>query len=130
MGDTRRVSGAAAKTRALFLFHGSSELQWVNQRPQRGSRVRSQHGAGDWIVADVLQSGADLYTVTCVAPREIVSVQMRVMAYLRRDREFALAMLLGSAWTFAALSYVLPMGVAFALVATITAFLWFAWATK
>lgn len=130
MGDTLRVFGAAAKTRALFLFHGSSELQWVKQRPQPGSRVRSQDGAGDWIAADVLQSGADLYTVTCIAPREITSVQMRVRAYLKRDREFVLVALFWSAWALLALSHVLPIWVAFALVAAITAFFSFAWATK
>ena len=129
MRDTPAVSDAAGKTRALFLFHGSAELQWVSKRPQRGSRVRSKMD-GDWIVADVLQSGADLYTVTCVAPREIANLQMRARAYLRRDREFVLAVLLGSAWTVLALSNLLPIWVACALVATLTAFVWFAWATK
>ena len=123
------MSGAAGKTRALFLFHGSSELQWVSKRPQRGSRVRSKKD-GDWIVADVLQSGANLYTVTCVDPREIASMQMRLRAYLRRDREFVLATLLGSAWTLLALSSQLPIWLACALVATIAALISFAWATK
>ena len=63
MSDSTRV------TRAVFLFHGSAEIRPVRNRPKRGGRVKSSRG-DEWIVADVLQSGVDTYTVTCVAPGE------------------------------------------------------------
>ena len=57
----------ASKTRAVFLFHGAAELRWVSKVPRHGVRVRSSQGK-DWIVDEVVRSGVDTYTVTCVAP--------------------------------------------------------------
>ena len=95
--DTHRaMSAVTAKTRAVFLFHGSAEVRRVDKVPHRGTRVRSRQG-GDWVVDDVLQSGADTYTVTCVEPSELHLRRQRGLAYLRRDREFALLALFWSA---------------------------------
>jgi hypothetical protein len=43
------------------------ESLWVHERPHVGGRIRDSSGRA-WRVAEVLQSGIDLYTVTC-APR-------------------------------------------------------------
>jgi hypothetical protein len=101
----------------------------VHTQPRRGLRVRSRRGVV-WIIADVLQSGADTYTVTCVAPREIDGMRERAMAYLRRDREFVLVTLFGAAWVLVALSSLMAIWVSFVLVAIIVTFVIFAWATK
>jgi hypothetical protein len=123
------VFGHAAKTRVVYLFHDGAELQWEHTKPRPGRRVRSGEGV-HWITADVLQSGADTYTVTCVAPREIDSARERAMAYLRRDREFVLVTLFGAAWTLIALSIFMAIWVSFVLVAIIATFVLFVWATK
>ena len=65
--DTRRVSNAAAQSRILFLFPDSSEIRHLREPPKLRSRVRSATG-GVWTVAEVLKSGIDTYTVTCLAP--------------------------------------------------------------
>ena len=53
--------------RVLFLFPDSSELRDVRKPPRRGHHVRSPEGAV-WKVAEILKSGHETYTVTCVAP--------------------------------------------------------------
>jgi hypothetical protein len=123
------VFGHAAKTRVVYLFHDGAELRWVQTKPRPGRRVRSSQG-DHWITAEVLQSGADTYTVTCVAPREINGTRERAMAYLERDREFVLVTLFGSGWTLFALSGFMAIWVSFVLVAIIVTFLIIAWATK
>jgi hypothetical protein len=128
--DTRRVFGApATTTRALYMFHGASELRRVRNPPHRGARVRRAEGE-DWIVDEVLQSGANTYTVICVAPREIAGTHQRVLAYLRRDSEFVLVTLLSSAAAIVALSAVMAIWASVVLVAAMAAFVSFAWATK
>jgi hypothetical protein len=123
------VFGHAAKTRVVYLFHDGAELQWVHTTPRPGRRVQSSRGV-HWITADVLQSGADTYTVNCVAPREIDGMRERAMAYLERDREFVLVTLFGAAWTLFALSSFMAIWGSFVLVAIIVTFLTLAWATK
>jgi hypothetical protein len=123
------VSGGARASRVVFLFHGSAELRRVQNRPKRGSRVKSSRG-DDWIVADVLQSGVDTYTVTCVAPREFESRRERATAYVRRDREFVMSMLLWVPLALVTLSLAVSVWASIALVATAAVAVWFAWATK
>lgn len=118
-----------ARARAVYLFHDGAEVRWERTQPRRGLRVRSSRG-DDWIVADVLQSGADTYTVTCVAPREIEGTGNRARAYLRRDREFVLATLFGATTSLVALSGVMPIWASFVVTAAIVTFVIFAWATK
>ena len=101
----------------------------MRNRPTRGSRVKNDRG-DEWIVADVLQSGVDTYTVTCVAPREFERRRERAMAYLRRDWGFALSMLLWVPLTIVALSFAVSVWASIALVATAAGAVWFAWATK
>jgi hypothetical protein len=101
----------------------------VRDRPRRGARIRGDRGEY-WIAADVLQSGASTYTVTCVAPRELEGRPERAMAYLRRDREFVLATLFFSTCAFVFLGMVLGILVSLVLVAIIAGFALFAWATK
>ena len=116
-------------TRAVFLFHGSAEIRPVRHRPKRGARIKNSRG-DEWIVADVLQSGVDTYTVTCVAPREFESTRERVMAYVRRDREFVLGMALWVPLALVTLSFAISVWASIALVATAAAAVSFAWATK
>jgi hypothetical protein len=123
------VSGRTRASRAVFLFHGSAELRRVRNRPRRGSRVKSGQGH-DWIVADVLQSGVDTYTVTCVAPQEFESRRDRVVAYVRRDREFVLCMLLWVPLALVTLSLALSVWASIVLVVVAAGAVWFAWATK
>ena len=123
------MSGGTRATRAVFLFHGSAELRRVHKRPRRGNRVKNSRG-DEWIVADVLQSGVDTYTVTCVAPREFGSRQDRVVAYVRRDREFVLSMLLWVPLALVTLSLAMSVWASIALVATAAGAVSFAWATK
>ena len=123
------VSGDTRASRAVFLFHGSAELRRVRNRPKRGSRVKTSRG-DEWIVADVLQSGVDTYTVTCVAPQEFESTQERAVAYIRRDREFVLTMLVWVPLALVTLSLAMPVWASIALVATAAGAVWFAWATK
>jgi hypothetical protein len=118
-----------AKARAVYLFRDGAEVRWEHARPRRGHRVRSRKG-DDWIIADVLQSGADTYTVTCVAPREIDGTRNRALAYLRRDREFVLGMLFVATTTSVALSGVMPIWASLVVTAAIVTFMIFAWATK
>ena len=130
MGDTHWVmSAVTAKTRAVFLFHGSAEVRRVDKVPQRGARVRSRQGR-DWVVCDVLRSGVDTYTVTCVGPDELHGIRARGLAYLRRDREFVLLALLWSALFFVCLSQIMRVWAAVVLVAIVAGLAWFAWVTK
>jgi hypothetical protein len=101
----------------------------VSKRPKPGSRVSRALGS-DWIVADVLQSGVDTYTVTCVAPQEFESRRERTRAYLRRDWEFVLGMLLWVPLALVALSIAVPVWASITLVAAAAGAVWFAWATK
>jgi len=116
-------------TSAVFLFHEAAEVRRVSKRPKRGSRVKRGLGS-DWIVADVLQSGVDTYTVTCVAPQEFESRRDRTSAYLRRDWEFVLSMLLWVPLALVVLSLAVPIWASTALVAAAVGAVWFAWATK
>lgn len=83
-----------------------------------------------WITSDVLQSGADTYTVNCVAPREIDGMPERARAYLERDQDFVLVTLFGAAWTLFALSSFMAIWVSLLLAAIIVTFVIVAWATK
>jgi len=101
----------------------------VRKPPRRGMRVR-RAPKEDWIVGEVFQSGANTYTVICVAPGDIASFQERAVAYLRRDHEFVLVTLLVSACAVIGLSAVMTVWAALVLVAIAGAFVCFAWATK
>jgi hypothetical protein len=71
----------------VLLFPDSSEFRWVHRIPRRGSRIRSRIG-DVWTVSEVLQSGADTYTVFCVAPREgLGGVRELAADLLARARE-------------------------------------------
>ena len=76
------------------------------KRPATAVRVRSNEGT-DWIVDDVLRSGVDTYTVTCVAPADSRDMRERTVAYLRRDWEFVAATLFWCALVFALMSQVM-----------------------
>ena len=52
----------------LLLFPDSSEIRDRDEPPRRGRRFRSGWG-NVWVVDEVVASGVDTYTVTCVAPR-------------------------------------------------------------
>lgn len=123
------MSGGTRASRAVFLFHGSAEIRLVRKRPKRGGRVTNSRG-DDWVVADVLQSGVDTYTVTCVAPREFESKRDRVGAYVRRDWAFAVGMLLWVPLALVTLSLAVSVWASIALVVTAAGIVWFAWATK
>src|SRR5262245_13885100 len=69
---------------ALFLFPDSSELRHVRRLPRPGARMRSESGAV-WVVAEVLQSGVDSYTVRCVAPNDSLGA-MKDLASSLLDR--------------------------------------------
>ena len=101
----------------------------MRNRPKRGGRVKSSRG-DEWIVADVLQSGVDTYTVTCVAPGEFERARERVVAYIKRDREFLLSMLLWAPLAVVALSLAMSIWGSVALVAAAVAVVSFAWVTK
>jgi uncharacterized OB-fold protein len=101
----------------------------VHKPPKRGSRVEDRHG-DEWIVAEVLQSGVETYTVTCVSPREFESRRERAVAYVRRDLGFVASMLLWMPLALVALSFAMSVWASFALVATAAGAVWFAWATK
>lgn len=60
------MSDTSAQSRVLFLFPDSSEIRYT-RKPKPGDRVRSAKG-DIRTVAEVLKSGIDTYTVTCVAP--------------------------------------------------------------
>ena len=123
------MSTVASKTRAVFLFHNAAELRWVHSVPRHGGRVRSGQGT-DWIVDEVVRSGVDTYTVTCVAPAEFAGKRERVTAYLRRDREFAMALVFWSALLVVLLSQVLNLWASLVIVVLSAAVICFAWATK
>lgn len=61
------MSDPSPHARVLFLFPDSSEIRHMRKPPTIGLRVRSEKG-DVWTVAEVLKSGIDTYTVTCVAP--------------------------------------------------------------
>lgn len=71
----------------VLLFPDSSEFRWVHRAPRPGSRIRSR--AGDvWTVSEVLRSGAETYTVFCVAPRQgLWGVRELAADLLARARE-------------------------------------------
>ena len=58
----------------VLLFPDSAEGRWFKRPPHPGTRLRSQGGdlyAGRvWVVDEVLQSGRDIYTVSCVGRAE------------------------------------------------------------
>jgi len=60
---------APPPVRILFLCPDSSELRHMRDAPRLGSRIRSPQGAA-WTVADVVKSGKNTFTVTCVARSE------------------------------------------------------------
>jgi len=61
------VSNPSPQPRVLFLFPDSSEIRYMREPPTIGRRVRSAKG-DVWTVAEVLKSGIQTYTVSCVAP--------------------------------------------------------------
>src|SRR5262245_14804871 len=121
-----RVEG---NLRVLYFFRGSSELRLERRVPRRGGRFRSSRGK-DWIVDDVVQSGAATYTATCVAPHEIDDAWDRAAAYLRRDREFVIGALLFAPIGVGALSTMMAVWISVAVVAAVETFLLFVWATQ
>jgi hypothetical protein len=62
----RHVSRPPA--RAVLRFPGSAEVRFLKRPPRRGQRIESVSG-DVWVVADVLRSGTDTYTVECVGLR-------------------------------------------------------------
>jgi hypothetical protein len=66
---------------AVLVFPHSTETRWLARPPTPGTRIRDlggeSHWGRTWVVAEVLQSGSDLYTVHCVSRTE----------YLERLRE-------------------------------------------
>ena len=82
------------------------------------------------IVALVLASVAVAALSRKRPERDYRELWLRVRTWWLIVGLFALAVLLGSAWTLLALSSLLPIWVACALVGTFTALVWFAWATK
>ena len=123
------MSTVGSKTRAVFLFHDAAELQWVSKVPRHGGCVRSSQGT-DWIVDDVVQSGVNTYTVTCVAPGEFPDKRERAVAYLRRDREFVAATLFWGAMLFALMTQVMNVWASLVIAGLLTTAACFAWATK
>jgi len=61
------VSDPSPQPRVVFLFPDSSDIRYMREPPAIGRRVRSEKG-DIWTVAEVLKSGIQTYTVTCVAP--------------------------------------------------------------
>jgi hypothetical protein len=52
----------------VLRFPGSTEVRFLKRPPRRGQRIES--ASGDvWVVAQVLRSGTDTYTVECVGLR-------------------------------------------------------------
>lgn len=71
----------------VLVFPDSSEFRWVHRTPRLGSRIRSRTGHV-WTVSEVLRSGADTYTVFCVAPRHgLGDVRELAADLLARARE-------------------------------------------
>ena len=68
--------------------------------------------------------------MTCVAPREFASRRERAVAYVTRDKDFALSMLLWVPLALVAFSFAMSVWASIALVATAAAVVWFVWATK
>ena len=122
------MSTFASKTRAVFLFHSTAELRWVNKVPRHGVRVRSSQGT-DWIVDDVVRSGVDTYTVTCIAPGELLDKRERAVAYLRRDWEFVAHALLERV-AVALMSQVMNLWASLVVADLLATAACFAWATK
>ena len=60
------MTDPTAQSRALFLFPDSSEIRYMAKPPTIGLRIRREQG-DLWTVVNVLKSGIDTYTVTCVA---------------------------------------------------------------
>lgn len=66
-------------------FPDSTEIRHLDHAPPPGTRLRSASGH-EWLVAEVLQSGRDTYTVFCVGRREYLedfgtgSVRARLVA--------------------------------------------------
>jgi hypothetical protein len=58
----------------VLLFPDSTETRWFDHLPTPGTRISSDRGHWSWsqvwVVAEVLQSGRDTYTVFCVGRRE------------------------------------------------------------
>ena len=119
----------ASTTRAVFLFHDAAELRWVRTVPRHGGCVRSSRGT-DWIVDDVVRSGVDTYTVTCVAPGELVSKRERAVSYLRRDWQFVVATLFWCVFLFALMSQVMNAWTSLVVAEVLATVACFAWATK
>jgi hypothetical protein len=65
----------------VLVFPHSTESRWLETIPTPGTRIRDRGGDSywgrTWVVAEVLQSGRDMYTVHCVSRGE----------YLDRFRE-------------------------------------------
>ena len=64
--------------RCILSFPGSTETRWLDKPPIPGMRLRDHGGHGYaaqvWIVADVLKSGHDTYTVFCVGRTEYIEM--------------------------------------------------------
>jgi hypothetical protein len=60
----------------VLRFPNSAETRWFDHVPTPGTRIRSDHGDAYWghlwVVDDVVQSGRNTYTVSCVERREYV----------------------------------------------------------
>ena len=56
--------------RAVIRFPDSTEIRHLDGVPSPGTRLRCSSGK-EWFVAEVLPSGHDLYTVSCLEPDEL-----------------------------------------------------------
>jgi hypothetical protein len=116
-------------TRAVFLFMDQPRFGQCAIAPNVVPASRTAEEASGSTLT-YCKSGVDTYTVTCVAPQEFESRRERVVAYLRRDREFVLGLLLWVPLGLVTLSLAMSVWASFVLVATAVAVVSFAWATK
>jgi hypothetical protein len=65
----RRRNDAETGVYCIFVLPDSTEGHWLERPPTPGTRVRSPLGSV-WVVADVLQSGRETYSVFCVSRRD------------------------------------------------------------
>ena len=76
----------------VLIFPDSTESRWAWEPPQIGSEIKSRLGKS-WRVEEVMQSGADMYTVHCGPSQQSLAADLldRARATLsprrRRRRE-------------------------------------------
>jgi len=69
----------------VLVFPDSTEGRWVWEPPRIGSEIKSRPGK-NWRVEEVLESGADLYTVHCGPPPRLASPRDLATDLLERAR--------------------------------------------